>query len=744
MARRSFWLALTTVAVLPSMVAAQYPTSAGYSEGTDLVLERSLARGVTHRFEAKAEGPLTINTLEFDPKDPRLRLESEKGHAKMGGREPVGAMMERIATEDLRPIAGINGDFYGGGGEPVHMFVDEGTIWRGPWTQRSEEGTKTRPVVAVDAAGNSFVGTPRFTANLRGGAGEVLLIDKINFHDNASLATAYTWAKGERTAAIRENQSQIVLELATPEWLPNSPATVTVKTVDQGPDAALTKTTVVIHADNPIPNWIAADAKLTLDARFEGLPGKVTAVMGGLPRLIDNGVKDPKRFGAEDAAGATFVTDLHPRTGVGRKPDGTLVFVTVDGRQPRRSRGIDLIDFADYFESIGCTDAVNLDGGGSTTMVTRGEVVNFPSDPGGSRSVSNALILSRTGPRGPLAKIAVLPPGAIVPVGSIVTFKVEGYDAEGEQVPLTAMPRIEYREGKSTTPFTESVSFTKAGTGTVVATMPGEKPIMAVTTVQAMVPATVRLHPRTLLLDRGAAKQVSFELTGKAGERFHPNFAPADVTIPDCVAFDAETRTVTAKGTGSGVIKFMFGEVVAELPVAAETYATSIADSFEAAPTLPLELLRANDAKTTLTLDASRSRDGAASWKLDYAMRPGGVTKIGVNMAVELPGDPIEVGLWVYGDGNAQWLRGDLKDSRNLTYKMDFTDSANGIDWKDEWKFLRASIQDAGSLGGGVPPPTPPYRLVSVYIAQPQEAAKRDGTIWIDAATAIALPAGAP
>ena len=68
--------------------------------------------------------------------------------------------------------------------------------------------------------------------------------------------------------------------------------------------------------------------------------------------------------------------------------------ITVDGRQPGVSVGMTLQELADYMLSLGATDAMNLDGGGSTTMYLDGKVVNTPSDKEGERKVSDAMVVT--------------------------------------------------------------------------------------------------------------------------------------------------------------------------------------------------------------------------------------------------------------------------------------------------------------------------------------------------------------
>ncbi|RYE04626.1 MAG: phosphodiester glycosidase family protein, partial [Sphingobacteriales bacterium] len=96
-----------------------------------------------------------------------------------------------------------------------------------------------------------------------------------------------------------------------------------------------------------------------------------------------------------------FCKDRHPRTAVGKMADGTVLLVTVDGRTPE-SVGMSIVELMRVMRWLGCSEAINLDGGGSTTMFVAGQpengVVNHPSDnkrfdASGERPVANVLLL---------------------------------------------------------------------------------------------------------------------------------------------------------------------------------------------------------------------------------------------------------------------------------------------------------------------------------------------------------------
>ena len=99
-----------------------------------------------------------------------------------------------------------------------------------------------------------------------------------------------------------------------------------------------------------------------------------------------------------------FATNRHPRTAVGIDASGTqLAFLVVDGRQPELSIGMTLAELSGELLRLGCVAGINLDGGGSTTLVYRNpksdkpSVVNSPSDMK-ERSVADALGVTLSAP----------------------------------------------------------------------------------------------------------------------------------------------------------------------------------------------------------------------------------------------------------------------------------------------------------------------------------------------------------
>lgn len=113
--------------------------------------------------------------------------------------------------------------------------------------------------------------------------------------------------------------------------------------------------------------------------------------VSGVPQLIKDGKIDITW--EKEKSSKSFVETRHPRTAVAKLKDGKFLMITVDGRS-EASGGIGLLDLAEYLLSLGATDAMNLDGGGSTTMFVDGKVVNKPSDKEGERKVGDAILVT--------------------------------------------------------------------------------------------------------------------------------------------------------------------------------------------------------------------------------------------------------------------------------------------------------------------------------------------------------------
>ncbi|WCK54490.1 phosphodiester glycosidase family protein [Aneurinibacillus sp. Ricciae_BoGa-3] len=193
----------------------------------------------------------------------------------------------------------------------------------------------------------------------------------------------------------------------------------------EGVEAVLDATGVVIefrdHRGGAIPkdgsvlagtgnavDWLRTHAKvgMKINVKKEVLANgselrvnNTTGIVNGGPRLLAGGkVKIPamaEGFNWPDNPEFfyRFGERRNPRTLAGVKADGTILLVTVDGRHPGYSVGASFEESAQIMKSLGATDALNLDGGGSTTMTIGSKLITHPSDSTGERPVGDAIVV---------------------------------------------------------------------------------------------------------------------------------------------------------------------------------------------------------------------------------------------------------------------------------------------------------------------------------------------------------------
>lgn len=167
--------------------------------------------------------------------------------------------------------------------------------------------------------------------------------------------------------------------------------------------------------------------------KYKEIKDSLQEALGGNAILVNNG-----RIYQTPTVGA----NREPRTAVGIKKDGTIFFITVDGRQEGHSSGISMVDLAQLMIDLGAVQALNLDGGGSSTFVSRkigsSDLIlkNRPSG-GAMRSVGNSwLIVNEEESDGIVSVAHIEPFHKTFEVGSKIQFKVTGIDKGGKIISI--------------------------------------------------------------------------------------------------------------------------------------------------------------------------------------------------------------------------------------------------------------------------------------------------------------------
>jgi len=323
-----------------------------------------------------AESPISARMLEVRTSDARLDL--ELGKAGTQGRDTVPAMAERRGA-----VAAVNAGFFGTTGDPAGIFKINGLLVSDTARPRGAVGFAT-----PDGAPLLF---DRVTAHPRIKAGRAsIAVTGVDTARGSKAVIIYTPRYGANTRTAGNGR----------EWTIDSSSRVT--RIDDGSPSPIPAGGFVISASGDVPAALAKlkqGDRVDISVEYKAALGTSAAlwqraddIVGGAGLLLWRG-KEVRDWAEERLDLKGFVDMRHPRTLIGRDRDGDVWLVVVDGRQPGHSAGMSLPELTDFSRKLGLVDALNLDGGGSSTMVVKGSVVNRPSDPTGPRPVSDSIVV---------------------------------------------------------------------------------------------------------------------------------------------------------------------------------------------------------------------------------------------------------------------------------------------------------------------------------------------------------------
>ena len=222
----------------------------------------------------------------------------------------------------------------------------------------------------------------------RGPAGGVEVQLPLGHTDGGVNLYSRRWGPSTLTGA---DAVEVVLGLASSDVLPLGVTPVRTVTLRPGGNAPIGPGQVVLAGRGAGARVLTALAqRATGGGTSLAVRTPAAQSIGAAPHLLSRG----RLAFAPDEAG-TFMQGRRPRTMVGLTAAGETLLVTVDGRQSA-SAGMSLGEAAGFMAGLGTSEAVNLDGGGSTTFVARNAVRNLPSVDGERRVVS-ALALAPAG-----------------------------------------------------------------------------------------------------------------------------------------------------------------------------------------------------------------------------------------------------------------------------------------------------------------------------------------------------------
>ena len=335
-------------------------------------------------------GPIAVSMVKLDPV--KVRLASVLSKDDVMGVERVDAMAARRGA-----LVAINGGFFNiKNGEPVGLLkvagelvsdteVQKGVVAiRAPAAGRTElefDQVAVRVVMSFRAGGRDW-SVPIDGVDTTRERGKLMLYTPSYFMDSDTAPGGVEWmlipastTDTFRVLDIRHDAGHTpipahggVLSFGGLE-LPEALAALVPKT-----DVTLARQWISVHGAPP--------------ERLE----TADHVVNGAGLLKRDGRTPDNWQSHEKLNPQSFIGMRHPRTVIGTDAQGFIWFLVIDGRRPDFSVGMTLPELVRLCDRLNLRNALNLDGGGSTTLVVKGVVVNRPTDPTGPRAVSDAIV----------------------------------------------------------------------------------------------------------------------------------------------------------------------------------------------------------------------------------------------------------------------------------------------------------------------------------------------------------------
>ncbi|MCL5035195.1 MAG: phosphodiester glycosidase family protein [Bacteroidetes bacterium] len=387
---RKLHLLFLPIALLCTIIAGN-----SYGQSLDTLSAAELAPGVEHYSIVLRSFPLTINVVKVNLSERGVSLRvvkaSKDAMETLDARAKTSEMMEEANTDSTQAIAAINGGFFDiVNGCPMDLQIENGMIGKLP------EVTPIRSSFLYGASRKAVIGCFDLSIELatRDTTFHIDDLNEVCRHDQTILFDRFY---RKRTGSNLYGVGVILRPLSNPEAGAATNCVVDTLIKLSGDYAIPADGFVLVArgaAGATIGEMITDHDTVQLITKFTPKLSRITQALAGWPGIVRNGKNVAESEAESEGTIPGFAGKRHPRTSIGVSRDGTeVLLVVVDGRT-KKSIGVTLPELADLMMKFGAYDAVNMDGGGSSTMAIEGKVVNAPSDAAGERPVSDALVVT--------------------------------------------------------------------------------------------------------------------------------------------------------------------------------------------------------------------------------------------------------------------------------------------------------------------------------------------------------------
>lgn len=457
-------------------------------------------------------------------------------------------------------------------------------------------------------------------------------------------------------------------------------------------------------------------------------PASLQMMIGGHTILVNNGKA------ATFSRSTSSIGGYRARTALGYSQDGRYVYV-IAVEDNANSAGMSLTELQSFMTNIGVWKGLNLDGGGSTTMVDRplaetSTTLTFNTEYGTEqRSVVNGLGVYTSAPQGEVKGIKISGSSVLL-IGQKATYTLKGYDTYYNPIDVVSANPAWVSSGGSATVSAGEVTGVKAGTVTLTATSGTASASTKVTVLGGDDLTSLTVGAATAPLAAGTTVSVPVTAVAKSG---------ATLTVPNSalkwefVGFKGSVQDgkLTVNSVNAGVTT---GYAIARYDgfstaVVLSTAAATPWENFENV-TYPIAFTtNATGVKGTAAVVAGTAeRAGSKVLSLSYDMTAGSgkmyaYAQFNGTSGKSIPATATSMSLDVMGDMSLNWLRAEVVDSAGTTAYIDL---AKVIDWNG-WKSLNIDLS-----GSGIKFPATLKRVYVVNVEEGQDERAKTGTVAFD------------
>lgn len=378
---------------------------------------KTLLPGVTldEAVQFTPHGPVALHVVTGPRPVGLYALKPVLSNETITGRETVTSIQKRLAS--TASTVGVNGDLFNlASGRPSGILMRDRVLENPPYGVRSSVGVSDDGTLDVRRV--SFFGTWR-------GTGQRRTLNDLNEPPGPNGISLFTNVYGPATPRQAGVFEVVVAPL--PPATPNTDLTgPVVQALRGGGGTAIPAGGAVLVARGTAGRRLAEEAPVGVEATmrliFKPDWSTIANAVGGGPVIVRNG---GPVFRANEAFTENQLVPRNPRTAVGQLADGRILLVVTDGRQAGYSTGMTTFELAQTMARLGAVSASALDAGGSSTLAFDGQLLNRPSDPGGERQISTALMLMYYGVvAAPPAERVVSPNGDGVAEAQQLSYKI--------------------------------------------------------------------------------------------------------------------------------------------------------------------------------------------------------------------------------------------------------------------------------------------------------------------------------